>query len=363
MILSIAILAAIFGGELTAAEPSPQRLFKSGEAYPRYRIPSLILAPDGSLLAVCEGRKNGGGLTGNIDIVARRSLDHGKTWQPLEVLLDHGAETLGNPCMLIDRTNKRLWMAFTRSPGEYTEAQIVKGESPESTRVFVASSDDNGRTWKTPNDITKFVKKSTWNGYGTGPGTGIQLKNGRLLIPAYHVESADQTYRSHSIYSDDHGKSWKLGATVGDNTSEAHIVERTDGSLVMDTRTVVGREKRTWATSTDGGETWSDPMFNESLFDPHCEACMIRVPRKISGKTQWLFSNPVGPKRHNLTIHHSEDEGRTWKTGLLIQEGDSQYSSLAVLPNGRIGCLYDRWTEGNYHLFYTDVDLSDIIGK
>lgn len=99
-------------------------------------IPSLIVAPSGTVLAICEGRKDGGGLTGIIDIVMRRSHDGGKSWSPLEVVADDGANTLGNPCALLDQSTKTVWLAFTRSLGQDTEEQIVAGTSRERTRVL-----------------------------------------------------------------------------------------------------------------------------------------------------------------------------------------------------------------------------------
>jgi sialidase-1 len=342
--------------------PKPQLLFKSKtEGYPRYRIPALIAAPNKTLLAFCEGRKDGGGLTGNIDIVLKRSTNNGQTWKSITTILDQGSDTLGNPCVLVDSTHKRIWLAFTKSPGQFSEAQIVKGESTGSTSVFVTHSDDNGETWSTARDITSTVKSANWNWYGTGPGTGLQLSNGRLLFPAYHVNKLDQTYRSHTIFSDDYGKTWAVGKTVGDHTSEAHVAERSDGTLVMDTRTVIGTELRTWATSSDHGATWSKPTFNKQLFDPHCQGCLYRWPSTVAGKTVWLFSNPVGPKRHNLTLRASFNEGRTWPVSKLIQAGDSQYSSLAQLEDGRIGCLYERWVDGNYHIFFNRITLDSLI--
>jgi sialidase-1 len=342
----------------------PQLLFESGnDGYPRYRIPALLVAPDHTLLAFCEGRKDGRGLTGNIDLVLKRSHDNGKTWRDLTTIFDHGSDTLGNPCVLWDPAKKRIWLAFTRSPGQFSEAQIVKGEATSSTRVFISHSDNSGTSWSAAREITSDVKSNDWNWYGTGPGTGLALGDGRLLFPAYHVNKADQVYRSHTIFSDDHGKTWKLGKTVGDNTSEAHVAERSDGSLVMDTRTVVGKEQRTWATSSDCGLTWSKPRYNELLFDPHCQGCLYRWPTKLDGKTVWLFTNPVGPKRHNLTLRASFDEGRTWPRSRLIQAGDSQYSSLAKLSNGQIGCLYERWVNGNYHIFFNQIPIESLISK
>ncbi|MBM80732.1 MAG: hypothetical protein CMJ78_09080 [Planctomycetaceae bacterium] len=339
----------------------PKLLFESGKLYKRFRIPSLIVAPDGTLLAFCEGRKDGGGLTGNIDIVVRRSKDHGKSWSPIDVVQDYGNDTLGNPCAFIDRQKNRLWMAFTHSPGKFTEKQIVNGESPESTRVFLIHSDDSGVTWSKPTEITKSVKLDSWTWYGTGPGLGLQLSTGRLVVPCYHVERSDRIYRSHVIYSDDHGVTWQRSTTIGDNTSEAHIAEQSSGVLIMDTRTVVGTKLRTWAKSKDGGKTWSRPYFNKALFDPHCEACLLPLPEDVNSQHVWLFSNPTGPRRHNLTLRVSLDQGHTWSKSQLIQAGDSQYSSLAQLPEGKVGCLYDRWTNNTYQLFFTRIDLEMLL--
>src|SRR5262249_53934874 len=157
----------------------------------------------GTVLAFCEGRKDGKGLTGHIDIVLKRSTDSGKSWQPLEVVADGGGHTLGNPCPILDTTDGTLWLALTPSHGQDTEEEMVAGTSRETTRVLVTSSRDDGKTWTPLRDITAAAKKASWTWYGTGPGIGIQLKNGRLVIPCYHAEAETKTYRSHTVYSDD----------------------------------------------------------------------------------------------------------------------------------------------------------------
>lgn len=355
-------LAAIINiaGVAYAGELEHLRLFDSGrDGYGRYRIPSLIVAPDGTVLAICEGRKNGGGLTGDIDIVARKSRDGGKTWSPLEVVADDGANTLGNPCALVDRSTKTLWLAFTRSLGSDTEEAIVAGTSRETTRVLVTRSDDNGRTWSKPADITATAKRPDWTWYGAGPGVGIQLKSGRLVIPAYHAERESGIYRSHMVFSDDHGQTWKHGAGVGERCGECQVVERRDGGLYLNSRTNEGRERRTVARSEDGGQTWSPAAFDDTLYDPHCQACVIALPAAKDNTPRWLFTHPAGPGRRNLTARLSSDEGHTWPVSRRLREGDSQYTCLAVLPDGAIGCLYDCWVDGNYRVFFVrfDADL------
>ncbi|MFN0198067.1 MAG: exo-alpha-sialidase [Planctomycetaceae bacterium] len=344
------------------AEPEHTLLFDSGRnGYPRYRIPALAVTPSGTLLAICEGRKDGRGLTGNIDIVSRRSQDGGKTWSPVEIVADDGDDTLGNPCIVQDASTKIVWLAYTRSLGSDTEESITDGTSRERTHVFVTSSHNDGEDWTKPIDITATTKQPDWTWYGTGPGVGIQMKNGRLVIPSYHAEEKTSVYRSHMIYSDDHGQSWKHGQPVGEHCGECHVVETGDGHLVLNSRTNMGKELRTTANSSNGGETWSLARFDERLYDSHCQASLIALPGTKDHPSRWLFTHPAGPGRRKLTARVSFDEGQTWPIARLLREGDSQYSCTAVLPDGSIGCLYDCWNDGNYRLFFVRFDQEWIV--
>ncbi|MCC7425038.1 MAG: exo-alpha-sialidase [Planctomycetaceae bacterium] len=337
-------------GSVGAAEPEPMRLFQSGrDGYPRYRIPSLVVTPGGVVLAICEGRKGGRGLLGDIDLVVRASRDSGKTWSPLQVFADEGEHTLGNPCAVVDQMTKDVWVAFTRSKGSDTEEGIVAGTSDERTRVRVTKSSDGGATWSAPVDITATAKDPSWTWYGTGPGVGIQLKSGRLVVPSYHVKEKASVYRSHMVYSDDHGRTWRRGDPVGEHSSECHVAECGDGTLVLNARTTEGLDRRTIARSTDGGETWSAAAKDENLYDPHCEACLFALP-PLNNEPRWIFTHPAGPGRRNMTVRLSRDEGKSWPVARKLLDGDSQYSCLALLPDGSIGCLLDRWESGNYQL-------------
>lgn len=354
----LALATAIANGDDAPPEPVHQLLFDSGrEGYPRYRIPALLATPRGTLLAFCEGRKDGGGLTGNIDIVVKRSRDQGRTWGPLEVVADDGEHTLGNPCPLIDHQTGTIWLPMTRSHGSDLESQIVAGTSRQTTRVLLTSSTDDGQTWSPLRDITSSVKSKSWTWYGTGPGTGIQLASGRLVVPSYHVGRDDGVYRSHVMFSDDHGRTWQAGGVTGADCGECYVVQRTDGSLYLNARTNRGTELRTISTSRDRGATWTAARFERQLYDPHCQACVIALPSSEAGQRVWLFSNPAGPGRRDLTVRASLDEGRSWPRARRLRSGDSQYSSLAILSDGTIGCLYDSWQNGNYRLHYTRFSL------
>lgn len=345
-----------------AAEPT--LLFDSGkEGYPRYRIPSLALLPGGTLLAVCEGRVTGKGLTGDIDLVARRSRDGGMTWTDLATIVDDGVETLGNPCLVVDQQKSRVWLAYTRSLGRDTEEEIVAGTSGDYTRVFVTSSDDDGVTWSKRREITDTVRRSDWTWYGTGPGLGLQLREGRLVVPSYHATAKTGVYRSHMVYSDDHGQTWQRSKPIGNDCSECHVVATANGDLVLNSRTTVGPDQRTVARSQDGGVTWTNVRHEPLLYDSHCQACVISLPATDQLPARWLFTHPAGPDRRNLTARVSYDDGVSWPQSHLIQTGDSQYSCLALLPDGHIGCLYESWQRGNYRLYFTRLDQTWMTGR
>ncbi len=310
-------------------------------SFKRYRIPSLLVTKKGTLLAICEGRVDGGGLTGNIDLVLRRSLDSGHTWQPLQKIADLGDDTLGNPCPVVDRETGSIWLPFTRSPGKFNETQIVAGQSSGPTTVWVTRSEDDGATWSEPRDISATTRQEKWGWYGTGPGIGIQLANGRLLIPSYHTEPGSGMYRSHAIFSDDHGATWKLGETVGEHTAECQAIERRDGAVVLNMRGTNKQFFRSIAISRDGGQTWSEPQLDRTLPEPACQASLLSRPDPGEREAVWLFCNPPGTTRRNLTLRVSRDEGQSWPIAKLIDAGPTEYSSLAWLPDGQIGLLYE----------------------
>jgi sialidase-1 len=343
-----------------AADLAQTDVFTAGaEGYHTFRIPALVATPKGTLLAICEGRKTGRGDHGDLDLVQKRSTDGGKTWGQLELIHEEGGTakvTIGNPCPVVDQTTGVLWLPFTR----------------DNDRVFMMSSSDDGRTWTAPQEITADVKKSDWNWYATGPGNGIQLASGkhagRLVIPCDHRVGAskndkdnwDKAGRSHVIYSDDHGKSWQLGGSTDFAMNECAVVELPDGTLMLNSRSYRGKACRGISLSRDGGATWEPTTDDPALVESVCQASLIRCPAAGEQKEPrdvLLFCNPAVPKgRHHLTVRMSDDFGKTWPHSKLVCEGSSAYSSLAALPGGEIGLLYER---DNYkHLTFARFPLT-----
>jgi sialidase-1 len=198
---------------------------------------------------------------------------------------------------------------------------------------------------------------------------GIQLQNGphkgRLVIPCDHT-GPGYFGGSHALTSDDGGKSWQVSAPIAPACNECQVVELADGRLMMNMRTQ-DTPKGDWdkirkrtgyrsiSYSSDGGKTWTDPVFDKNLGDPMCQASLIRYSWPGDGeRSRLLFSNPspkIGPERgqrHRMTVRLSDDEGQTWPVSRLIHKGPAAYSCLARLADGQIGLLYEAGEKNAY---------------
>src|SRR5262249_6561478 len=145
---AILLLLLITSAPLRGADVVQAPVFVSGkEGYHTYRIPALLVTKKGTLLAFCEGRKNGPGDSGDIDLLLKRSFDGGKTWAKTQVVWDDGTNTCGNPCPVIDSRTGTIWLLATHNLGTDTEAMIVGGKSKGTRTVWVCHSKDDGATW------------------------------------------------------------------------------------------------------------------------------------------------------------------------------------------------------------------------
>jgi sialidase-1 len=348
---AVAFLVSLSCTSSTAEPVRQDDVFVSGEGgYHTYRIPAIVVTPKGTLLAFCEGRRKGRGDAGDIDLLLRRSTDGGATWGPSQVVWDDGANTVGNPCPVVDRATHTVWLPVTRNLGSDLEPRIIAGTSKESRTVWILRSDDEGTTWSDPVEITKDVKAEDWTWYATGPGCGIQLATGRLVVPCDHVVKDTKVHGAHVIISDDRGATWKRGGLIDDKVNECQVAERSDGTLVLNMRSNHGKRCRAVATSRDGGETWSALEHDAALVEPVCQAALVNAPpgAPACACDRMLFSNPASTKRERMTVRKSEDGGRTWPASLLLHAGPAAYSALAVLKDGTVCCLYERGEKSPY---------------
>lgn len=344
--------------------------YVSGEGgYDTYRIPATVVTPRGTVLAFAEGRHHSARDTGDIDVVLRRSVDGGCTWGPLEVVAAGAGNTRGNPTPVVDPYTGAVVLVTSYNSGAVTEARIMRGEvTPEqSRRVFVQRSQDDGRSFTQPRDITAAVKPAGWRWYATGPGHALALTRGphrgRIVVPANHsaappAGSADtgreaRYYGAHAIYSDDGGHTWRLGFVDGSydgvtNANESTAAQLPDGRLYFGARDEKGTApgNRLDAYSSDGARTLARPYaIQPALADvPVVQACVLQ----LSGGPL-LFSGPSVPtERRAMALWRSTDGGRTFAKALTLSGLAAAYSDLVQLNSRTVGILYETGTTGPY---------------
>jgi len=334
-----------------------------------YRIPGIITTDKGTLIAVYDIRyTNGRDLPGNIDIGMSRSIDKGKSWQPMKVIMDMGEPQkengIGDPCILFDPITKKIWVAALWSRGNHSIAGSGPGLSPDvSGQFMLVNSSDDGLSWTSPSNITSQVKNPDWKILFQGPGNGIAMQNGNLVFPAQFWDSLKMPY-STIIYSGDHGNSWKrAGSGAKSNTTECQVVETTAGVLMLNMRDNRGKF-RSVAITDDLGSTWAEHSTSyKTLPDPVCQASLIKAKVKVKGvmRDVLFFSNDNSSvKRDSITIKASLDFGESWQTVnqvLIDSRNCFGYSSLTRIDENTIGLLY----EGNREIYFVSIPVSDII--
>lgn len=321
------------------------QVFTSGcDGYHTYRIPALLAAGDGTLLAFCEGRLHDGGDHGAIHLLLKQSADGGRNWSPQQIVWADGPNTCGNPCPVQDpMTGVIRLLANWNRPGRRSEDYFT---AYDARAVCLLSSEDGGRTWSAPLDITRDVKREHWGWYATGPCTGIALRHGqhagRLVIPCNHSTFDSDPVRlySHVICSDDGGQHWRIGGiSPCDGYDECQAAELPDGRLVLNMRHYAPEPGcRGVAVSADGGDSWEKLCDDAALIEGAwgCQGSLAAGPNG-----GLLFANPASQLRECLTVRHSGDGGGSWSTLCVLHAGPAAYSSLALLPDSRAACLYE----------------------
>ena len=324
--------------ETTAAgAPVFQDLFNTSmtEGVECYRIPSIVTAPNGDLIASIDERvPNCGDLkwSNDINIIVRRSSDNGITWSEIETVVNFPyGQSASDPSMIVDSVTNEIFLFYNFMNLE-TEKDIYY--------LHVVKSGDNGKSWSEPEDITSHITKPEWREdfkFITS-GRGIQTRSGKLLHTMVNLNSG-----LHLFGSDDHGKTWYFIDTPIQPADESKVIELSDGTLMINARVNKGG-MRYVHRSKDEGKTWTTTPAPE-LIDPGCNASIIRYTDTKDGydKNRILFSNAKSEKgRVNMTVRISYDEGVTWSEGKTIYEGSSAYSDLTIMKNGDIGLFFEQ---------------------
>jgi hypothetical protein len=343
-----------------------------------YRIPSFTVAANGDLLAFIEARRSSvdpGQAGFPINMAMKRSVDGGQTWIDYTVLHANAAFDYSDPRAVVDENTGTVHLLYTQWPDDCGQSCVGVGMGDglgdDSSQTFHQFSTDSGLTWSWPSNITAQVKNPTWEMINTGPGIAIQLRyqdanparNGRLVIPG-HRRDGNGTGRNTSIYSDDGGATWQTGGPVSTGSSEAEVVELTNGQLLMDIRRTGFRKQ---SLSSDGGATWGT-VFDGDISMTAVDAGLLRysATRDSNDRDRILFSGPLGSpagagnNRTNIGVWTSYDEGQTFINPVQLDSGHGAYSALEKLNDGSIGLIWEA--TGSTSIQYAGLDIAELEG-
>lgn len=343
-----------------------------------YRIPGLVTTNAGTLLGVYDVRHNNSAdLQEYVEIGLSRSTDGGQTWEKMRIPMSFGEygglpkaqNGCGDPAILVDKQTGTIWVvaAWTHGMGwNRAWTNSMPGMDKEHTaQLMMVKSEDDGKTWSAPINVTEQMKDPSWYFYFQGPGSGISMDDGTLVFASQYI-GKDRIPNAGIMYSKDHGKTWKVSKHARTNTTESQVAEIAPGVLMLNMRDNRGGS-RAVSTTTDMGETWKEHESSRTaLQESVCMASLIHIKANdnVLGKDILLFSNPNTTEgRHSMTIKASLDGGYTWlpENQLLIDSGSSWgYSCLSMIDKETVGILY----EGSVaHMTFQAINLKDIIKK
>lgn len=374
----------------------------------RSRIPGLITTPRGTLLAIFDARHDSSrDLQGDIDIGLHRSIDGGRTWQPLQIIMDLGSwgglpekyNGVSDPCILVDDRSGTIfvaacWMYGIIDPatGEWVEGlteestlwehQWTKGASlpgwdvKQTAQFVLVRSDDDGITWSKPVNLTEQVKPKSHHLFVPAPGRGITMSDGTLIMPT-QGRNAAQTPYANILYNEDGGQSWSSRSSYAYlDGGECTVAELSDGTLMLNT----GRRANIDLAEGEGngrgvtvtsnlGRTWTEhPSSCGALIEPPCMASLWRHHYTENGEERsvLLFFNPAvagTSVRSDMTLKVSFDDGMTWPEEYWIvidAKPGSGYSCMTSVGEEYVGILFEG---SQADLTFVKVSLDDLLKK
>jgi sialidase-1 len=365
------------------------------------RIPGLITSTKGTLMAIYDARWDSGrDLQGDIDIALNRSEDGGQSWQPMQRVLDmkewgnlpEKYNGVSDACILCDKNTGTIYIAglwmhgvldavsgkwvegLTQDSTRWIHQWISKGSQPgfgvkETAQFLIIKSEDDGKTWSAPINITSLTKKKEWWLYAPAPGHGITLVDGTLVFPTQGRDENGIPF-SNITYSKDGGKTWIASAPAYSNTTECMAVQLDNGDIMLNMRDnrnrgVKSPNGRRVCVTSDLGKTWREHTSSyNALIEPTCMASIHKhVYSDDQGRLKSLlvFFNPNSYNaREKLTLKFSFDDGKTWpeKYWVMVDEwGGAGYSCITSIDENTLGIIYEG---SGAHLVFQQIKLKEL---
>lgn len=322
-----------------------------------YRIPAIETLQDGTLLITTDRRKdNDNDLPEDIDIIAQRSTDGGRTWSdPITVIEGQGWGKGYGDAAIVQAADGTIACAFSGGPGLWASNL----ENPQ--RNYISLSHDGGLTWEEPFDCTSML----WGPDAVNPecrdchsaffgsGHGLRMVKGDyagriMFVAAVHSSSASRFY-NYAVYSDDNGKTWGVSKCAFDGGDEAKVVELPDGKVMMSVRR---RGERGFNISEDGGLSWGEQGLWKDMCVNACDGDIINV-----GDSLLLQSVPNSMSRENVSVFISHDNGQTWPQVKSLCKYKSVYSSMTVLADGTIGAYIEENPNVEFDMYFLNFSV------
>lgn len=327
-----------------------------------YRIPALTVTTRGTLIATYDERmRSSSDLPNTIHIAERRSSDGGKTWSAQRTIVSFPQGGTGDSSLLTDRRTGRIFLFYGYGPPGIGFFQSRAGSNSandaHTMHAEVQWSDDDGVTWSAPRDLNPEIKDPSWRGLFASSGRGVQLQNGRLLQP-YVVMDAKGVTHAADAYSDDDGRTWRMGSFAGSDVNESKALQLPGGEVLQNVRHNDGGT-RYLTLSKDGAQSFGAMQADPQLIDPGVNADEI-----ADGDALFFVNAADARARRNLTLRASCDGGKTWPARQLLQAGPAAYAVMARLPDGMLGVLYEAGMKTPYEkIEFARVDPADLLGE
>lgn len=337
-------------------------LFAGGDGVSRfYRIPAIVTTPGGTLVAVADRRLDSNkDLPGRIDVVCRTSTDGGASWgETVTVARNDSTGGYGDPALGVSPDGD-LVCVMTHGQGLW-ESEI--GSHP---RICVSRSDDEGKSWAAPVDITGSLY-SQIEGQAPVKAVSAFATSGRILtdskgnmwfvlIGRPHLKKWTELH-CYACKSTDGGRSWvSIPVAVDKDADESKIAELSDGSLLMSIR---NRRKgwRKFSLSKDGGKTWTKAALSTTLPDPACNGDIVALE---NGKLLHTICDSHSD-RTAVSLFSSDDSGTTWKKLIEVCPVGSAYSAMTTMPDGRVGILVEEASSlGGFRIWFTRLNINNL---